>query len=321
MSNINYSIIIPHKNIPQLLQRCLDSIPIRDDVQVIVVDDNSDADKVDFNNFPKWKGKNYEYYLTKEGKGAGYARNVGLEHTKGEWLLFADADDEFVTPHLSELLDASKDKYDVICWPTEIKNTNGTIEPYTMSWRYGKETFNLDLYGQHKIYDNYIPDILYILYAPWHKMMKRSIIIKNSISYTEIPACNDIYFSTCLATQTTNIGIYSDVVYTYIRRINSISEVDIYKQKGTQRLEFHLKELFKVQRILYKLNKDRYLEVELGYVFDLLEKISIKKTLLFCLVQMKEVSPVIGFKSLKKYMTYHNSKILFSSFFNRLFHK
>ncbi|MCI6862195.1 MAG: glycosyltransferase family 2 protein, partial [Prevotella sp.] len=32
MSNINYSIIIPHKNIPQLLQRCLDSIPIRDDV-------------------------------------------------------------------------------------------------------------------------------------------------------------------------------------------------------------------------------------------------------------------------------------------------
>lgn len=53
MSNINYSIIIPHKNIPQLLQRCLDSIPIRDDVQVIVVDDNSDTDKVNFDNFPK----------------------------------------------------------------------------------------------------------------------------------------------------------------------------------------------------------------------------------------------------------------------------
>ncbi len=321
MNNINYSIIIPHKNIPQLLQRCLDSIPIRDDVQVIVVDDNSDTDKVNFDNFPKWKGKNYEYYLTKEGKGAGYARNVGIKHAIGKWLLFADADDEYSTANLAKLLDVQKDKYDVICWPTEIKNTNGTTEPYTMSWRYGKETFNLDLYGQHKIYDNYIPDILYILYAPWHKMMKRSIIIKNSISYTEIPACNDIYFSTCLATQTTNIGIYSDVVYTYIRRINSISEVDIYKQKGTQRLEFHLKELFKVQRILYKLNKDRYLEVELGYVFDLLEKISIKKTLLFCLVQMKEVSPVIGFKSLKKYMTYHNSKILFFSFFNRLFHK
>lgn len=38
---INYSIIIPHKNIPHLLVRCLDSIPQKDDVQIIVIDDNS----------------------------------------------------------------------------------------------------------------------------------------------------------------------------------------------------------------------------------------------------------------------------------------
>ena len=37
----SYSIIIPHYNIPSLLRRCLDSIPHRDDVQVIVVDDKS----------------------------------------------------------------------------------------------------------------------------------------------------------------------------------------------------------------------------------------------------------------------------------------
>ena len=41
----NYSFIIPHKNCPDLLQRCVDSIPERDDVQVIVVDDNSDNEK------------------------------------------------------------------------------------------------------------------------------------------------------------------------------------------------------------------------------------------------------------------------------------
>jgi glycosyltransferase involved in cell wall biosynthesis len=41
----NYSFIIPHKNCPDLLQRCVDSIPDRDDVQVIVVDDNSDEGK------------------------------------------------------------------------------------------------------------------------------------------------------------------------------------------------------------------------------------------------------------------------------------
>ena len=37
----NYSIVIPHYNLPALLRRCLGSIPQRDDIQVIVVDDGS----------------------------------------------------------------------------------------------------------------------------------------------------------------------------------------------------------------------------------------------------------------------------------------
>ena len=41
----SFSIIIPHKGIPDLLMRCLRSIPVSEDIQVIVVDDNSaDAD-------------------------------------------------------------------------------------------------------------------------------------------------------------------------------------------------------------------------------------------------------------------------------------
>lgn len=105
---INYSIIIPHKNTPELLQYCLDSIPVRDDVQVIVVDDNSDTDKVDFEHFPQWKGDNYEYYLTKDGKGAGYARNVALEYVRGKWVLFVDADD-FLLPSVGEIFNEEKD--------------------------------------------------------------------------------------------------------------------------------------------------------------------------------------------------------------------
>lgn len=96
MNMINYSIIIPHKNIPDLLQRCLNSIPRRTDIQIIVVDDNSDPKKVDFEHFPGVGEKCVEVYFTKEGKGAGYARNMGLKYAKGKWLLFADADDYFV---------------------------------------------------------------------------------------------------------------------------------------------------------------------------------------------------------------------------------
>ena len=34
---INYSFIIPHRNVPHLLQRCIDSIPKRDDIQIIIL--------------------------------------------------------------------------------------------------------------------------------------------------------------------------------------------------------------------------------------------------------------------------------------------
>ena len=84
-----YSIIIPHKNIPKLLQRCLDSIPRREDTQIIVVDDNSDPAKVDFTHFPGLSDPSVEVYFDKSGKGAGRARNIGLEHAKGKWLVFA----------------------------------------------------------------------------------------------------------------------------------------------------------------------------------------------------------------------------------------
>ena len=88
-----FSIIIPHKEIPDLLMRCLQSIPVSEDIQVIVVDDNSaDADTY-LERYPELLRPYLEFIRTTKGGGAGYARNVGLEHDKGRWLLCADADE------------------------------------------------------------------------------------------------------------------------------------------------------------------------------------------------------------------------------------
>lgn len=42
-TQFNYSFIIPHHNSPDLLNRYLKSIPQREDIEIIVVDDNSYA--------------------------------------------------------------------------------------------------------------------------------------------------------------------------------------------------------------------------------------------------------------------------------------
>ena len=91
-----FSIIIPHYDIPDLLMRCLKSIPVSEDIQVIVVDDNSpDADTY-LERYPELSRPYLEFIRASKNGGAGYARNIGLDHAKGKWLLFADADDFYV---------------------------------------------------------------------------------------------------------------------------------------------------------------------------------------------------------------------------------
>lgn len=101
---ITYSFVIPHHNTPDLLQRLVDSIPQRDDIEIIVVDDNSDNDKKA--NICRSDVK--IIYIDKaHTRGAGHARNIGMDAATGKWILFPDADD-FYKPDFITVLDEYK---------------------------------------------------------------------------------------------------------------------------------------------------------------------------------------------------------------------
>ena len=112
--NPQFSIIIPHYNIPDLLMRCLESIPVSEDIQVIVVDDNSSDADTYLERYPELSRPYLEFIRTTKGGGAGYARNVGLDHAKGKWLLFADADDLYVDDMYEIIRPYADSKADII---------------------------------------------------------------------------------------------------------------------------------------------------------------------------------------------------------------
>lgn len=131
---INFSILIPHKNRPVLLQKCIDSIPLRDDVQVIIVDDNSSPEIVDFNNFPGKNNPMVQVIFTKEGKGAGYARNVGLPYIKGKWLCITGSDDFFL-PDFNVAMDRFVNtEYEVVFFKTISQYLDGSISDRSDYW-------------------------------------------------------------------------------------------------------------------------------------------------------------------------------------------
>ena len=89
------TIIIPHHNIPDLLRKLLASIPKRNSIQIIVVDDHS-TEYVDQLNavIRSADDRNLEFYHNDAARNSpGTCRNIGLDHARGQWILFADADD------------------------------------------------------------------------------------------------------------------------------------------------------------------------------------------------------------------------------------
>ena len=227
--SINYSIIIPHKNIPNLLQKCLDSIPVRDDVQVIVVDDNSDPAIVDFNHFPGLNQKNVEVYFTKKGKGAGYARNEGMKHAKGKWLVFADADDRF-NDCLNDAMDQYIDcDYDVVFFKATSASYSDIID--TSGAEHVNNSIDDYLAGKHE-------NLLYKVTCPWSKFISREFINANKIKFSETIWSNDVIFVTKVAILSVKRAVSQMPIYCYYFRDGSLWNT---KHRSTKELQVRLK--------------------------------------------------------------------------------
>lgn len=212
MNEYSFSIIIPHKNCPELLNQCVASIPERDDIQIIVVDDNSDEGKK-----PVISRSGVEVILldAENAKGAGRARNVGLEKATGKWLLFSDSDDTFETENLNRMLDKYVDSdADIIFFNANRvdESTGEVLSQHLSKERYGKDP------------KEYADFMRYRSNVPWAKMIKRELIDNNSITFSEVPAANDMYFSAISGYFAKDVIIDFTIIYDWkVRKSGSIT--------------------------------------------------------------------------------------------------
>lgn len=217
LSNPSFSIIIPHFNIPNLLMRCLDSIPIREDVQVIVVDDNSpDADTY-LKRFSALSRPYLDFIQTSASGGAGYARNVGLKHVKGKYVLFADADDYFLPCFETILNNYQEETADIVFF-------NGiSLDPET-----GISSFRANhLRKMHELYMKHPEEakaqFRYLFGEPWCKFIRTSLIQNHHIAFDEVPIHNDTKFSYLVGYYAREIRVDPTELYCVTFRPNSVS--------------------------------------------------------------------------------------------------
>jgi len=209
-----YTFIVPHYDIPELLIRCIQSIPQRDDIQVIVIDDCSPGAEDYLLKFPELSRPGLEYYSTHRGGSAGRARNIGLAHARGQWLLFADADD-FFYPAIEEVLQyLNSSKADIVYF--DVKSYNVEQQKETDE----AQNFNNEI--SKALQSGKTDSIRFHYDVPWGKAVRRSVVEKNKIRFEETYCSNDSRFAAVLGHYAKEIEVLPIKAYCWVTRQNSL---------------------------------------------------------------------------------------------------
>lgn len=228
-----YSIIVPHHNIPHLLKRLLNSIPVRDDVEILIVDDNSSPEIVDFEHFPGLERPDVRVFFDKEGggKGCGHPRNIALAQAKGKFVLMADADD-FFTPCFDDVLDKYADSdADVIYLNATCVDTN--------TYMHGKRARRLNnlcaLYEKDP--EKAVPLIHNLVGWSQCKFIRRSLLEENNLKFLEICIHEDYPFSIRVGHYAKKVLVETRAVYVITVRLDSMSLHNMTEFKRLTRIQ------------------------------------------------------------------------------------
>ncbi len=105
------SIIVPIYNVENYLRQCLDSImgQTYQNFECLLINDGSPDHSADICREYVSKDSRFLYF-EKENGGVSSARNLGIEHSKGEYITFIDSDDWVDSDYLEVLYNALIDE-------------------------------------------------------------------------------------------------------------------------------------------------------------------------------------------------------------------
>lgn len=152
-------------------------------------------------------------------RGAGGARNTGLDTAKGAYVLFADSDDVLLPGWLKTVSETVKSgHFDVVYFlPTSFYEGN-LASKAARSKRYARLVNNFVV--------NENMDIRYYFYVPWSKLIRREFLFANHIRFEEIRASNDLNFSLQVGLKAKTLNAVKVPIYSVEQSSSSMTRSD-----------------------------------------------------------------------------------------------
>ncbi len=214
--NIELSIIvIVYETEINLLKRCINSLlQLQINYEIVVVNDGSKIAEV--NNYcENLKQKNIKY-IYKENGGPSSARNIGLNNSSGNYIIFVDSDDyvDFNNIDFIDILKSEKDMY-LLNYFVDNGETNNIKVNKTLSNDFSKNMMNA-FFGNYTLYKEYA------IGAVWNKIFSKKFLDSYKIRFkNNIRMGEDIIFLLGCLFYSPQIE-YRDISY-YYYYINSES--------------------------------------------------------------------------------------------------
>lgn len=220
--NLLVSVIVPIYKVEKYLCECVDSIISQSysNLEIILVDDGSpDRCPEICDEYAKQDCR--MKVIHKPNSGLSDARNVGLTNSSGDYVIFIDSDDFWNDINDMNYLVGKIYEYDFpdfIGFNTYNYYPNGS----KISWRKYKKDIT-DEYAKENIIINLIKTGEFPVSA-WSKILKRSFLISNNISFIKGIECEDIPWFLDVLEKSNRFRYVDRYIYCYRKqRVNSIS--------------------------------------------------------------------------------------------------
>ena len=211
------SVVLPVYNVEGYIEECIASLQkqLVKDIEIICVDDGSTDGTAETLKSLAAKDDRIGV-IWKTNRGAGVARNAGLEQVRGEYVFFCDPDDFCDVLMLDKLYHRAKTSdCDVVLCGRKLFDDSKKQFTGVMLFSRFEEAFQVDEIAD-RIFNSFG-------YVPWNKIVRRSMLMECGIRFQDLPRNNDIYFSNAVLVASKRIGVVNEPLYAYrTNRVGSL---------------------------------------------------------------------------------------------------
>lgn len=249
------SIVVPIYNVEKELDRCLQSLlrQTYKNIEIILVDDGS-PDRCPLLCDEYAQKDSRVRVIHKKNGGLSDARNVGLQATTGEYVLYIDSDDYIDLDSCERFLKATEQqKVDIVVGSAIMEKSDGSCEKMLHTATPSGIIYNASEFIEKSIR-------AYQWYAPaCFNMYRRDFLLQNELFFKVGIYFEDMQMLPRVFLAAQKIACIDGVFYHYVVRENSImtSQKDIKKKNNSIQNLREWKEQFdqvydeKVKKILY----------------------------------------------------------------------